>query len=127
MSIDLSSIQSSPPQVAQSAPAPLKNAGGMALAAESAEQVALPEKAPIRYDPEQQRQNLQEAIDRLNDQAERGQRNLHFSMAEDVNRFVITVKNKQSGEVVRQIPDEVVLKVAQSIEQMKGLLWNESV
>lgn len=127
MSIDLSSIQSSPPQVAQSAPAPVKNAGGVDRAAESAEQVALPEKAPIRYDPEQQRQNLQEAIDRLNDQAERGQRNLHFSMAEDVNRFVITVKNKQSGEVVRQIPDEVVLKVAQSIEQMKGLLWNESV
>jgi len=39
---------------------------------------------------------------------------------------VITVRSKHTGEVVRQIPSETVLKVAHSIEDMKGLLLNET-
>ena len=35
--------------------------------------------------------------------------------------LISTVKNKE-GEVVRQIPNEVVLRVAQNIDKIKGLL-----
>jgi uncharacterized FlaG/YvyC family protein len=34
---------------------------------------------------------------------------------------VLTVKNKE-GEVVRQIPNEVALRVAHNLDNMKGLL-----
>jgi uncharacterized FlaG/YvyC family protein len=36
------------------------------------------------------------------------------------------VKNQQSGEVIRQIPSEVVIKVAHSIEDLKGMLHNQA-
>lgn len=127
MSNDLFSIQRSAPtglNLQPEAPAST-NSGGQAEHSQT--KPIMPEKAHIQYDAAQQRQQLAEAIDRLNDQAQQTQRNLHFSLSEELNRFVITVKNKQSGEVVRQIPDEVVLKIAQNIEQVKGLLWNESV
>ncbi len=81
----------------------------------------------VRFDPKEMRQNLQEALDRLNDQMKRNGRNLNFSMDEAVDRTVITVKNTQTGEVVRQIPNETVLRVAHNIEKVKGMLMNETI
>jgi flagellar protein FlaG len=45
-------------------------------------------------------------------------------MDEALGRPVVTVRNTESGEVVRQIPNEVVVKVAHNIEAFKGLLHN---
>jgi flagellar protein FlaG len=39
---------------------------------------------------------------------------------------VITVKNSSTGEVIRQIPDEALLRVAHNIDDIKGLLHNAS-
>jgi flagellar protein FlaG len=47
-------------------------------------------------------------------------------MDEASDRVVITVKHSITGEVVRQIPNEVVLKVAHNLEQVKGMLLNET-
>ncbi len=46
-------------------------------------------------------------------------------MDETMNRPVVTVGNTATGEVVRQIPTEVIVKVAHSIEDIKGVLHNE--
>jgi len=70
------------------------------------------------------RRNLEEAIQRLNEQMKQNARNLNFSIDELANRTVITVKSTETGEVIRQIPNETVLKVAHNIEQLKGMLHN---
>jgi flagellar protein FlaG len=70
--------------------------------------------------------NLREAIDRLNEQMQRNGRDLNFAIDRKVDRTVVTVRSAQTGEVVRQIPDEAVLRVAHSIEDIKGLLLNAS-
>jgi len=85
-----------------------------------------PAKAEIRYDPAEMRRNLEEAIQRLNEQMKQNAQNLNFSIDELANRTVITVKNTETGEVVRQIPNETVLKVAHNIEKIKGLLHNQT-
>jgi flagellar protein FlaG len=61
----------------------------------------------------------------LNEQMRSNGRDLNFSMDEASDRVVITVKHSQTGEIVRQIPNEVVLKVAHNLEQVKGMLLNE--
>ena len=51
----------------------------------------------------------------------------HFingEMVADTQR-VQDVYNPATGEVVRQIPNEVVIKVAHSIENIKGLLMDQ--
>ena len=73
------------------------------------------------------RENLHAAIENLNEQVERNGRGLNFSMDELLNRPVITVRNTATGEVVRQIPNEVVIKVAHSIENIKGLLLDQKM
>ena len=74
---------------------------------------------------EQSRRDLKETVSRLNEHLQRSGRNLLFSVDDEIDRTVITVKNSQTGQVVRQIPDESLLRVAHSIEDLKGLLHNE--
>ncbi len=93
----------------------------------AATDVKVPTKAEIHYDPTEMRRNLEDAIQRLNEQMKQNSRNLNFSIDERANRTVITVKSTETGEVIRQIPNETVLKVAHNIEQLKGMLHNESI
>jgi len=72
-------------------------------------------------DPNEARRTLQEASEQLNKQMAKNGRDLSFSVDDVANKVVLTVKNRE-GEVVRQIPNEVVLRVAHNMEEMKGLL-----
>jgi flagellar protein FlaG len=83
-------------------------------------------KAEPLVDPEQVRENLQAAIEQLSQQVERNGRGLNFSIDEQLNRPVITVRSTATGEIVRTIPNEVVLKVAHNIEDIKGLLLDQT-
>ena len=106
------------------APAP-SAAARPALPQEQKASVQAPKTVQLTMDPEESRRNLAEAIAKLNEHMKKSGRDLNFSMDEVLDYPVITVKNTTTGEVVRQIPDETLLKVAHSIEDFKGLLHNE--
>jgi flagellar protein FlaG len=84
-----------------------------------------PEKVDLGFSAQEMRINIQEAIDRLNQQIKENGRDLTFQMDEKIDRPIITVRNLQTGEVVRQIPTEEVVQMAHSIEDIKGLLFNK--
>ncbi len=113
-------------QATQAAPGAAPAAQGAAAAAPRAVTLRPPEKVDIGFDARETRRQLEEAIQQLNDQAKRNGRDLNFRVDDAIDRTVITVRSKHTGEVVRQIPSETVLKVAHSIEDMKGLLLNET-
>jgi flagellar protein FlaG len=90
------------------------------------------EKAPAvkvepLVDPAEMRANLEAAIEKLNQQVERNGRGLNFAIDEKLNRPIITVRSTATGEVVRTIPNEVVIKVAHNIEDIKGLLMDHTL
>lgn len=95
----------------------------------SVEKVKLqaPEKIDLGFDAKESKQNLQEAVERLNQQLKDTGRDLSFRVDEELKRPIITVHNLKTGEVVRQIPNEEVIRMAHSIEAGKGLLFNESM
>jgi flagellar protein FlaG len=101
-------------------------AASPAVSAPRAVTLRPPEKVDVGFDAREMRRQLEEAVQQLNEQSRRNGRDLNFRVDEVVDRTVITVRSKHSGEVVRQIPSETVLKVAHSIEDMKGLLLNET-
>jgi flagellar protein FlaG len=78
----------------------------------------------IKFDASEVRQNLQEAVSMLNKQMSATKRGLGFQVDEAVGGPVVTVRSADSGEVVRQIPNEVVVRVAHNIEKVKGLLFS---
>jgi len=71
------------------------------------------------------RQEIDNALAELKRLADNSGRSLGFSKDPAVSGPVITVTDDQTGKVVRQIPVEVVVRVAHSIEKMKGLLFDK--
>lgn len=124
--IQSSAMPSAPVQSRVSAPA-ARDAAAPVTADMHPAVVMPPPKAEIQIDTEKMRANLQEAIGRINEMMRDGGRGLNFSMDDKLGRPVVLVRNLESGEVIRQIPNEVVVKVAHSIEDLKGMLHNEAV
>ncbi len=88
---------------------------------------AVAEKADLQFDASELRSRVEEAIDRLNEQMAANGRDLRFSIDSRLDRTIVTVRSSVSGEIVRQIPDDAMLRVARSIEDLKGVLYNEVV
>lgn len=65
-------------------------------------------------------QHLQEFVSSLN-------KNLRFSVDEQSGREVISVVDKTSGELIRQIPSEEMLELASRISKAAGLLVTEKI
>jgi flagellar protein FlaG len=84
-------------------------------------------KSEIKVDLDKMRRNLEDALTKINDMMIDGGRNLGFSIDPALSEPVIVVRKLDTGEVIRQIPNEVVVSVAHSIENLKGILLNQKV
>jgi flagellar protein FlaG len=82
-------------------------------------------KAEAQIDQERIKQNLEIAIDRLNTQMRDGGRNVQFSIDSESKTPVVKVTKSDTGEVIRQIPNEAVLKAGHSVATLRGMLHNE--
>ena len=70
---------------------------------------------------------LDEIVSLLNVKMDVRDKSLNFSVDEVSNRVMVTVTDKVSGEVVRQVPSEAILKVAHNIEALKGVLFDRNI
>jgi len=87
--------------------------------------VVAPKPIEIKFDQEQASKKLKDAVSLLNKQMADTGRGLGFSYDESKASAVIKVSNINTGEVVRQIPSEEVIKMAHKIDELKGILYNK--
>lgn len=87
--------------------------------------VVAPKPVEINFDQAQATKNLKEAVSLLNKQMADTGRGLGFSYDESKASAVIKVSNINTGEVVRQIPSEEIIKIAHKIDELKGILYNK--
>ena len=86
--------------------------------------------APIQHQDsvavlEKIRSEVSSSVDQLNQMMKDSGRDLSFAMDKELGSPVVVVRNSSTGEVVRQIPYEVVVQMAHEIESFKGQLHNE--
>lgn len=124
MGSDISNIAPAGAGLAALRPSPPTTPSASAVQAPEAPKVQAPKPVAIHFDAAEVRQNVQEAVSMLNQQMNANNRGLGFHIDESVGGPVVTVRSAETGEVVRQIPNEVVVSVAHSIDQMKGLLFS---
>jgi len=98
--------------------------GSSAIQIPETPKVQAPKPVAIKFDASEIRQNLQEAVSLLNKQMASTKRGLGFEIDEAVGGPVVTVRSAETGDVIRQIPNETVVRVAHNIEKFKGLLLN---
>ena len=70
-------------------------------------------------------ERVREAVEEINKELFKLQSELGFSVDKVANDIVVTVKRKESGELVRQIPSEAVLKLAHNFEKLKGVFLDD--
>jgi flagellar protein FlaG len=72
--------------------------------------------------------SVESAVTKLNDYVQSVQRNLQFNLDDESGKTVITVIDRNTSAVIRQIPDDVALKLAQNLQQDEPLsLFNAKV
>ncbi len=98
-----------------------------AIVREAVAKVAPPKPNDIKFDAIEATKNLKEAVSLLNHQLVETGRGLGFSFDESKASAVIKVSNINTGEVIRQIPTEDVLRMAQKMDDLKGILYNKLV
>lgn len=49
---------------------------------------------------------------------------LRFRIDESVKRPIVSVVDQESGQVIRQLPSEELVRISQSIESMRGILFD---
>ena len=74
------------------------------------------------------------AVSQLSEFVQSNNRQLNFSVDEGSNKQVVRVSDAESGEIIRQIPTEEVLKLSERLQDLQtdvgnavGLLFNKQV
>ena len=109
------------PVVASAPAAAVSGLGASVQANFAAQQAAVPS---FKVDMQKLQQDLSSSLEKINQAMRDGGRNLSFAMDQSVQGLVVTVKNTDTGEVIRQIPNEAVVRVAHNIDALKGVLYN---
>jgi len=81
--------------------------------------------AAPNFNPSDMVKRIEQVVDQMREMAKQNNRDLAFDIDQTANRFVIRVTNPTSGELVRQIPTEDILRIAHRIDGMKGIIFED--
>ena len=68
---------------------------------------------------------LDEAMATLNAAVKKVPTALHFSRDDSSRRFVVQVTDTNTGEVIRKLPGDAVLRMSKQLDSLKGVLFDE--
>lgn len=77
--------------------------------------------------PELSHKKIEEAVASLNAFVQLMDRNVSFEIDSDSGRDVISVFEKETKELIRQIPSEETLELLKRMDNMVGVLFSENV
>ena len=78
---------------------------------------------PGKPTPEQ----VQQAVGKINDVVRAVNPGVEFSVENDFRTVIVSVVDKGTNEVIRQIPSDDAINIARSLEVLQGLLIKQKV
>jgi flagellar protein FlaG len=86
------------------------------------------EAQKLQKQADAEKEQLDQAVSQLNDYVQNVQRDLQFEVDNERGQTIVRVVDQQTQEVIRQIPDEVALRLAENLQQEEPLtLFNIKV
>ncbi|MBE3573752.1 MAG: flagellar protein FlaG [Moorella humiferrea] len=73
------------------------------------------------------RKEVHEAVKKVNHTMEIYRTELRFILDEESDEFMVRVINAETGEVIREIPPEWVLKIVADVKRMLGLILDKFI
>ena len=80
----------------------------------------------VENNQEQSRQNeaIRQIADSANEYLKQAKTHLEFVVSEETGRIVISVIQNETNEIIRKIPPESMVRLADRMTQMSGLLFD---
>ena len=69
------------------------------------------------------RDQVESAVSTIQEFVQSVRRNINFSVEDTSGRVVVKVTDSNSGDIIRQIPSEEALQLAESLEEVRSLLF----
>jgi flagellar protein FlaG len=69
------------------------------------------------------REDVEAAVATIQDFVQSVRRNINFSLEEGSGRVVVKVTDQGSGDLIRQIPSEEALQLAENLSEVRSLLF----
>jgi len=82
-------------------------------------------KSRVGNELENNYKQIEAAIEDIRKMADDNLMNLGFTIDRKINTHIVTVTDLTTGQVIRQIPNEVVIRVAHNLADFKGLLMDK--
>ena len=124
MQIQSMSVVSAQP--VQPAAAPLSSAGSQSAGTSAADlglaKNRVATSAAVEKPSATRQDDLNQALQQINDTVRTFSQKLEFSVDKDTEAFVVKVVDRETKEVIRQIPSEEVLNIAKALDKLQGLL-----
>ena len=73
----------------------------------------------------QGQQDYKQAVNEINSVLKKIPTTLHFQKDEASNRFIVNVTDIATGEVIRSLPGDAVLRIARQLESLKGIIFDD--
>lgn len=102
------------------------SADGMRAAGNVVQQQALTpadQAAQARESKESQKEKLTSAVSKLNDYVQNVQRDLQFEVDSELGQVIVRVVDQKTQQVIRQMPDELALRLAEKLQQDEPLTF----
>jgi len=72
-------------------------------------------------------EEIRKDLDVINNQLKIMNRSIQFSVDDDTHDIVVSLVDKESGKVIRQLPPESVLRLREHMADVSGLIVEEEV
>ncbi len=72
-------------------------------------------------------EKIRKDLDVINNQLKIMNRSIQFSVDDDTHDIVVSLVDKESGKVIRQLPPESVLRLREHMAEVSGLIVEEEV
>ncbi|MBB1519630.1 flagellar protein FlaG [Aquipseudomonas guryensis] len=69
------------------------------------------------------REQVESAVSTIQEFVQSVRRNINFSLEDTSGRVVVKVTDSTSGDIIRQIPSEEALQLAESLQEVRSLLF----
>lgn len=79
-----------------------------------------PQEFGLRQPIEPPQSSLEKALESINNSLKAWSTGMRFEMDEEAQRLVVSIVDSETGDVLRTIPSEAVLRVAKMIAQLQG-------
>ncbi|PIE70188.1 MAG: hypothetical protein CSA22_08970 [Deltaproteobacteria bacterium] len=71
--------------------------------------------------------DVEEIVEALNDNMDDLQTSLGFELNDDINEVIVTVMNRDTQEVIRQIPAKELVTIREKMAELTGVLLNKLI